>query len=298
VSTTAAAVATATAIDIQAGQTATQLSINALADGVATLVLRAGAESRTFTVFVGTPPSGSTPIAIAPPVGLSIIALPTIGKAFAAANVTRTVSIAFLDAPAPADTLVTVTSSNPSVVAAASPALVRAGQQSVELTITTAGSGLATLTLEGGGARRQLIVEAGTAPAPGTTQPIVAPPVGFSLRPNVSAGALVGPKDVVTAASVVVTLLASPAGASTPVHVTSSNTQVALVAGGAAADVLLGAGEQAVMLPVVTTGTQGTAVLTFEFGGERRELLVIVGTPSASEIPAITAPPVGIKVGG
>jgi hypothetical protein len=39
------------------------------------------------------------------------------------------------------------------------------------------------------------------------------------------------------------------------------------------------------------------ALLTFEFEGERRELLVIVGDPPASEIPVLTAPVVGVEVG-
>jgi hypothetical protein len=296
VSTSAASVATATAGDIQPGETVTQLTVNAAADGVATLIVRAGGEVRTVTIFVGTPPPGSTPIAFADAVGVSVIALPTIGKAFAPANASRTVVIALFDTPVATDTLVTVTSSDPAIVSAASPAVVPAGGQSVQLTLVTGGNGLATLTLEGGGLRRQLLIESGRDPTPRTSQPIVAAPVAFSLRPNGSAGGIVGPKDAVASATVTVPLLAAAAGGPTPVHVTSSNTQVALVAGGAAVDVVMNAGEQVVNLSLLTTGTEGAAVITFEFGGERRELLVIVGAPT--QIPAVTAPAVGVRIGG
>ena len=58
------------------------------------------------------------------------------------------------------------------------------------------------------------------------------------------------------------------------------------------------AGSVSVPLDLLTTGTAGAALLRFEFDGLVRELLVIVGDLPASQLPAVTAPPVGVRVGG
>ena len=62
-------VATAVSTAVQAGQTLATVTIDALANGVATLIFHAGGEVRAFTVFVGAPPAGATPIVVARPVG-------------------------------------------------------------------------------------------------------------------------------------------------------------------------------------------------------------------------------------
>ena len=80
------------------------------------------------------------------------------------------------------------------------------------------------------------------------------------------------------------------------VTVTSSNASVVSFGTGATTTGTIFAGEQVLQLPLAISGTQGAALVTFEFNGERREVVVIVGTPSPSEIPAVTAPVVGVKV--
>jgi hypothetical protein len=72
---------------------------------------------------------------------------------------------------------------------------------------------------------------------------------------------------------------------------------VATLGGGATATGTVNAGEQVLQLQVVVSGTEGAALLTLEFDGQRRELIIIVGNPPASEIPAVTAPVVGIRIG-
>ena len=65
---------------------------------------------------------------------------------------------------------------------------------------------------------------------------------------------------------------------------------MATLGGGATSDVTINAGDQVLQLPIAISGTEGAALLTIEFDGQRRELLIIVGNPPASEIPAVTAP--------
>ena len=59
---------------------------------------------------------------------------------------------------------------------------------------------------------------------------------------------------------------------------------------------MINAGEQVLQVPVSISGAQGAALVTMEFNGERRELLIVVGNPSPLEIPAVTAPLVGVQV--
>ena len=59
---------------------------------------------------------------------------------------------------------------------------------------------------------------------------------------------------------------------------------------------MIDAGAQVLNLQLSIVGTEGVSLLTFEFEGQRRELMVIVGNPPASGIPALTAPVVGVQV--
>jgi hypothetical protein len=291
-------VATGSAGAITAGATSATITVNGVSAGTTTLLVRAGDQVRAITVTVGTPAPGTEPLTVSSPVGLSLAAIPTAGRFFVPATVSRTLGVTLFTSPVPSDTAVTVTSSNPAVVAVASPAIVGAGGRVVELQLTTGESGIAILTLEGGGLRRQIAVSVGTAPTPETTPPIVAAPVGISVIPNPSIGRLFGTPGVVSSSTIGLPLLASPAGAPVQVSVRTSNSAVVLVGGAASTTVTIAAGEQVASIVVGLTGTEGAALLTIEFNGERRELLVVVGTPPASEIPAVTAPIVGVKVGG
>jgi hypothetical protein len=59
----------------------------------------------------------------------------------------------------------------------------------------------------------------------------------------------------------------------------------------------IAAGRVVLAIELVTTGTTGAAVLRFELDGVVQEVLVIVGNPPASQIPAVTAPAVGLTIG-
>ena len=100
-----------------------------------------------------------------------------------------------------------------------------------------------------------------------------------------------------TAATLTLPLLDAPAASATVSTITSSNVAVVTVGGGATTTVSIGAGERVLNLPIVISGTQGAALLTIEIDGQRRELVVIVGNPPASQIPAVTAPVVGVRIG-
>jgi hypothetical protein len=253
--------------------------------------------TRAVTVIVGMPPPGSTPFIMAMPVGVSIVPLPSAGEVFAPLGATRTISARVLSAPAAVDTPVSVTSSDPTVVALAAPAIVPAGLQVAELTLTTGAGGRATLIIEAAGARFEIRVVVGSSPT--SSSPTVgAPPVGISVVAAPSLGRILAPAGVANAApAIIVPLLAAPAAAPVQVVVTTSNPEVAAVGPDASVTLTIEAGAQVVNLPLSIVGTEGVALLTFEFEGERRELLVIVGDPPASVIPVLTAPVVGVEVG-
>jgi hypothetical protein len=292
-----AAVATAVSGIVRAGETSAAVTITTVADGVTTLTLRAGEVFRSVTIFVGAPPAGLAPILTAPPVGLSLAALPTLGRTFAPISVTRTVGVRLFEAPVAADTPVTITTSDPDVASVTGPTVVLAGQQIAQLNIATGTGGTATLTIEAAGVRRELTIVVGSDPTPGTTPPIVAAPAGVTVAPNPGIGRVFGTPGSATVATLGLPLLPTPAAAATLVTVTSSNTSVVTLGGGAVTTATIAAGAQSVQLPIALTGTQGAALLTIEFDGQRRELLVVVGNPAASEIPAVTAPVVGVRIG-
>jgi hypothetical protein len=290
-------VATATAAPLRAGQLTANVTITTIADGTATLVLRTGGEVRSVTVFVGTPPPDRTPLLIAQPVGASVVALPTFGRVFTPLGSVRTVGVRVFNAPADLDTPVTVTTSDPTVAAVTAPALVRAGQMQVDLTISSGAAGTATLTIEAGGVRRELTIVSGNDPTPGTTPPIVAPPVGVGVVANPALGRVFGTPGIPRTATLGLPLLAAPASAPVTITVTTSNAAVVALSGATSTSVVIGAGEQTAQVPIEISGEEGAALLTIEVNGGRRELLVVIGDPPASQIPALTAPVVGVRIG-
>jgi len=297
VSTANAAVATATNGVIHAGDMTAAITVSTIADGTTALTLRAGGDIRSLTVFVGTPPAGATPLLVAAPVGVSVAALPTIGRAFAPLGAVRTLAVRLFTSTAGTDTPVAVTTSDASVASVNSAVAVRAGEQNASLEITTGSAGTATLTLEAAGVRREFTIVVGSDPTPSTTPVIVAAPVGVSVIPNPSIGRVFGQPGTTSVAALGIPLLNAPVATPTLVTVTSSNTAVATIGGGATLTATVNAGEQVLQLQVVVSGTEGAALLTLEFDGQRRELIIVVGNPPASEIPAVTAPVVGIRIG-
>jgi hypothetical protein len=289
------AVATGSAGFVASGSQVANLTVVAHADGAATLILRAGGVVRAITVIVGTPAPGTTPFIVASPIGVSLAALPRFGDVFAPLGAARTITVRVLSAPAAVDTPVTVTSSDPTVVTLAAPAVVAAGQQTVELALSTGAGGRATLTLEAAGARLEIGVVVGSDPTP-QSPTVGASPVGISVIAAPSLGRIIAPANVASAPAIVVPLLAAPAATPVQVVVTSSDASIAALGTGATVTVTIDPGTQVINLPLSIIGTEGVAVLTFEFEGQRRELIVIVGNPPASQVPALTAPVVGVQV--
>ena len=290
------AVATATAAAISAGSQTSQVTVTAVADGVATIVLRAGTETRALTVVVGTPAPNTMPLISARPVGVSTIRAPRAGELFAPTEAVRTVRVVVLGAPAAADTPVTITSSDPAIVSALSPAIVGAGEQTVDVQLTTNNAGKATLTLSVSGQTLTLDVAVGI-DVPAERMPLVAgPPVGISVVRAGSAGQVIAPEGVVTLPTLRVPLLTSPAVAPVQVTVTTGAPSIVSLGGLSSTTVTIAQGEQTVDLPLSIAGTRGTTLLFFEFEGQRREMLVIVGEPPSAQLPLLSAPVVGVEI--
>jgi hypothetical protein len=291
------AVATATASAVQTGVATTSLTIDAKADGVTLLTLRAGDVVRSVTVYVGSTGPANTPLALAAPVGASIVGLPFIGQAFAPLGTAVVLGVRLLSAPALSPMTFTVTSSDPNVVSVSSPAVtVPAGGQAADVSLTTGSAGRATLRFEGPGGTAEFRIDVGGTPTPSNAPVFVAPPVGISIPESAGIGRVVAAPGASISASLGVKLVTSARGGDLAVTVRSSNPSIASVGGGGVANLVLPAGSLVLPLGLTTAGAEGTAVLTFEFDGQRLELLVVVGNVPASQLPAVLAPVVGVKV--
>jgi hypothetical protein len=293
------AIATATATDIAAGEQLTTVSITTGVEGTAVLTLKAGTVTKGLTVIVGTPPPNQTPIAFAPSVGVSLLGLPFIGQVSATPASSATLGIVFLPVPAAVNTTVSVTSSNPAVADVTTPSvLIGAGNRVLDVQLTTGAAGTATLRLEGGGMKREFLVLVGDTP-PGNRTPVtVAPAVGISVIPdgNVNSGRLFAPAHTPVTPTVAIPLLTTPRSAPVQVSITTSDQQIVSLGATSTVTATLDAGHLVLPLTFTTAGAEGAAKLTFEFEGQKRELVVIVGNPLPSQIPAVIAPVVGVQV--
>jgi hypothetical protein len=91
--------------------------------------------------------------------------------------------------------------------------------------------------------------------------------------------------------SVNLTVLSNPVASATPVVVTTTDASVASVSGSPVVPV----GSRVASLHIVT-GVQGVATLTLRAGAEVTQIVVVVGTPPASQLPLVTARIVGVEV--
>jgi hypothetical protein len=212
----------------------------------------------------------------------------SLGSVIAARSTAQTFLVTFYPGGAPSGRTVTLTSSNPGVAAVPASVTMAAGQTAVSVPVTTGqGDGEVTIELRDGTRARALTVFVGVVP-PERAPIAVAQPVGVAVLPLQTGGVLVvAPGNRRTLG---VQLLTTPAGASTPVSVTSSNPVVAAI--GSAAVILQG---QRVAALDIVAGEAGEAELTLEFGGERRQLRVVVGTAD-DRVPGVVAPAVGVVV--
>ncbi len=286
-SSNAASATVTTDVSIAAGSRTANIPITAGVAGNATLTLRAGNEISQLTLVIG-PPFGNVPPIVAKPVGFVALTPSTLGSVFAPIAGQSTINVRLLSAAAPANTLVTITSSNPSVASVAGSVSVPAGSQAATFDLTTGVAGIATLTLRTATDVRLLTVIVG--PPPASTVPLtVAKPVGVvALQPPLVGRVFGG---VGTHSSVTLKLLSSPAATATAVLVSSSDPNVVNVTG----PVVVAAGSQSATIDL-SNGIEGTATLTFRASGEIRQLSVVVGTPPAGTVPLVFAAPVGVNV--
>jgi len=283
-----AAVATAGAVSIQAGSTDAVLVITSGAEGEAVLVLHAGSTGLELHVVVGAVGLDETPATLAPPIGMVVLPLPSLGDVFLAPSGSRALSLRLLDAPAAQDLLFTASSTDPAVAQIVGTVRVPAGSTDAALVVQTGAAGQATLSLRAGEQGRELRVSVG-APNAGATPPVLAPPVGAVVLPLPSLGEVIVP--AAATSPIRLRMLDVPASQNTPVSVTSSDPTVA----GVLAPAAIAAGATDVTL-AISAGAPGDARLTLTAGSVARELHVVVGTPSAGQTPPIVAPPIGLVV--
>jgi hypothetical protein len=170
----------ADSVVLEAGQSERSISVTGLAAGNTTVLADSDLGSAAAIVSVSEVVSEQTMTAMAPPVGLVVLPPPSLGQVVAPVSGEQTVTLRLLSSPATADTLVTVSSSNPAVATVEGSVLIPAGEQVAELTITTGVEGEAVLTLRSGTEVWELTVIVGT-PPPGSVPPILAPPVGVEV---------------------------------------------------------------------------------------------------------------------
>jgi hypothetical protein len=273
---------------VPAGATTRSITVQTGSPGTATLTFRAGGEARQLTVVVGTPPADSVPLIVARPAGIVLLPASSIGRLFTSPAVSSTFTLQLLSSPAAADTVVTVITSDPTVVSVSGLVVIPAGAQTASLTIETGVAGTARLRFSAGGEVRELSIVVGT-PPDGIVPPVVASPVGVAVVESRQLGAIFTP--ISGQATVGVTLLPSPAATPVTVNVTSSDAGVATVIG----PVVIAIGGRSAAIEIVT-GAQGVATLTLRAGGAVAQLLVVVGTPPPSRMPVITAPIVGVEI--
>ncbi|MEQ1868664.1 MAG: Ig-like domain-containing protein [Vicinamibacterales bacterium] len=276
------------AVVIAQGETGAPMTIVTGAQGTATLTIRAGNAFGQVTVIVGNPPAGTEPPILAAPVGVVILVPPSGGRLFTASSALTTFGLTLLSSAAASSTPVAVTSSNPAIATVSGSVTIAAGSRSANVTLSTGTPGTATLTFTAGNESREFTVVVGP-PEPGTEPPVLARPVGVVAIAASSLGQLFTSPSAQSVLTV--QLLSTPAGAATPVTVSSSDPSIADVAG----PVVIAGGAQTAAMTIVT-GAQGTATLTFRAGTQTRQLTIVVGPPALGSEPLVVAQPVGTVV--
>lgn len=298
VTSSAPAVATAVASAVQPGQQVTTLTITTGSNGTAVLTLTAGTSVKGLTIIVGTPDPSQTPIVFALPVGVTSPGLPFVGQVAAPVGTSVTVGIVLLASPAPSDTTVNVTSSNPTIAqVVTSSVVIPAGSRVATVQLSTGLAGTATLTLESAGLLREFKLFVGAMPPPLQTPVTAAVPIGVSVVPSPNGGErVIAPAGSPVTATIGVQLLTTPAAGEVGVTITTSDPSLVSIGAGASVSTSISAGARVVPVTFATSGVTGAAILTFEFEGVQRQLLIVVGNPPASELPAVVAPVVGVQV--
>ena len=275
-------------VTIPAGSKVATVTLVSGAAGTATLTFRAGNETRQVTIVVGPPAPGTAPPIVANAVGFVVLPAPSAGKLITSPAAHPSFALQLLSAAAGAATPVTVTTSDANIANVSGPVVIPAGARVATVTLVTGVAGSATLTFRAGSETRELTVIVGT-PPPGTEPPIFASPVGVVVIQQRLLGTVFSP--IGGQPSVNLTVLSNPAASATPVVVTTTDASVASVSGSPVVPV----GSRVASLHIVT-GVQGVATLTLRAGAEVTQIVVVVGTPPASQMPLVTARIVGVEV--
>ena len=275
-------------VTIPAGEQAATFAIVTGTAGTAVLTLRAGGQTWLVSVVVGAPPAGTIGPILAQPVGVRLLPAISLGWLFLPQMETTAVPLVLLSDPAPAPITVTITTGDPGIARVDQEVVVPAGERTAIVPITMGSDSFTTLRFRAGSEVRELRLHVGT-PA-GENGPLtLASPVGVRLLPAPAVGILFAGTTVQR--TIVVPVLPEPAAADTAVAISSSHPNVASVLD----TVTIPAGAQSATF-TVATGMQGVATLWLDAGGEKRQLVVVVGTPPASAMPLIVAPIVRVEV--
>jgi hypothetical protein len=272
---------------IAAGSTDATFDVTAGVAGDALLTLVAGDVGRELRVISGNPTAGNTPPVFAAPIGITIVPFASAGDVVVPLGATRTVTLRILDAPALADTAVTVRSSDANVATVLGSVVIPAGSTDATFDVTAGVAGDAILTLVAGDLGRELRVISGN-PRPGNTPPVFAAPVGLVVQEAGTAGTLF--LDPGTTRAFDLDLLAFDSLVDLPVSAVSLDPSIATVS---PANQTIGSGDRGVSLVVTAGFAAGTTRIDLVFGVERRTLVVEVGVPPAERAPIPFAPPVG-----
>jgi hypothetical protein len=275
-------------VTIVAGSRVATLTIISGAAGTATLTLRAGTETRQLTIVVGPPAPGTAPPIMAHPVGVVVLGAPSAGRLITSPAAHPSFALQLLSAPAASATTVSVSTTDANIASVSGPVIVLAGARVATVTLATGVAGNATLTFHAGTETRELTVTVGT-PAPGTEPATIASPVGVAVIQQRLLGTVfsaIGGQPTVN-----LTLLSNPAASATAVVATTTDASVASVTGSPVVPV----GSRVASVHIVT-GVQGVATITLHAGTDVAQIVVVVGTPPASQMPLVTARIVGVEV--
>jgi hypothetical protein len=175
---------------IPAGSRVAPIEIVTGTAGTATLTIESGGTRREFSVYVdASPVPSNTPVATAVPIGIAVVPLPGGVQLTAPVGTPRaaTLGVQVLTAPRGDALQVTISTSRPDLVslgaAPSATVTVDAGSTVAPLSVTTSGeAGVAVLTFEFDGVRRQILFVVGDVPA-SALPVILAPVIGVTVQP-------------------------------------------------------------------------------------------------------------------
>ncbi len=177
-----AVVAVIGSVEIPAGATDAQLTVQLGAAGRAVLTLRAGEAGREFVIYSGTPGADQTPPALAAPVGVSVRDYPRAGDLVIAPSATATLTLPLLDAPATSAVSVDTRSEDAAVAVVTNTPVVPSGGIQATVEIAAGVEGETQLVFDAAGSKRALRIIVGDPPAPSRTSLTVAKPVGVEVE--------------------------------------------------------------------------------------------------------------------